>query len=205
MGGDLGPHIPLLAAAKSLQLYPELSLIIVGDRTLLLPLLKEYQLLDQARLSFVHADNFIAMEDDPVHALRHVSGSSMHIALDLVAQGQADACVSAGNTGALMLLAKQALKMLPGISRPALVSGLPNNCSGHTYLLDLGANLQCDSDTLFNFAIMGSVLCGNVEQLKSPTVALLNVGKENNKGNDVIKRCADLLKQTNIINMLGLL
>ncbi len=203
MGGDLGPHISLLAAAKSLQLYPELSLIIVGDRTQLLPLLKKHQLLDHARLSFIHADNFISMEDNPIHALRHVSGSSMHIALDLVAQGQADACVSAGNTGALMLLAKQALKMLPGISRPALVSGLPNNCSGHTYLLDLGANLQCDSDTLFNFAIMGSVLCEKVEQLKSPIVALLNVGKENNKGNDIIKRCADLLKQTKHINYIG--
>jgi len=203
MGGDLGPHIPLLAAAKSLQLYPQLSIIIVGDQNLLLPLLKEYQLLDQARLRFIHADNFIAMEDDPVYALRHVSGSSMHIALDLVAQGEADACVSAGNTGALMLLAKQALKMLPGISRPALIAGLPNNCSGYTYLLDLGANLQCDSDTLFNFAVMGSVLCGNVEQLKKPRVALLNVGKENNKGNDVIKRCADLLKQTRHINYIG--
>ena len=203
MGGDLGPHIPLLAAAKSLQFYPELSLIVVGDRTLLLPLLKEYQLLEHARLSFVHADNFIAMEDDPVYALRHVSGSSMHIALEHVAHGKADACVSAGNTGALMLLAKHILKTLPGISRPALVSGLPNKCSGHTYLLDLGANLQCDSDTLLNFAVMGSVLCEKVEQMKKPAVALLNVGTENNKGNDIIKRCADLLKQTKYINYIG--
>ena len=203
MGGDLGPHIPLLAAAKLLQLYPELSLIVVGNRSLLSPFLKKHQLLDHARLSFIHADNFIAMEDDPVYVLRHVSGSSMHIALDLVAQGEADACVSAGNTGALMLLAKHTLKMLPGISRPALVSGLPNNCFGHTYLLDLGANLQCDSDTLFNFAIMGSVLCENVEQLKRPRIALLNVGKESNKGNYVIKRCADLLKQTKHINYIG--
>lgn len=203
MGGDLGPHIPLLAAAESLHLYPELSIIVVGDQTLLSPLLKKYNLIDHARLRFVHADAFIAMEDDPVYVLRHVSGSSMHIALDLVAQGEADACVSAGNTGALMLLAKHALKMLPGISRPALVSGLPNNCSSYTYLLDLGANLQCDSDTLFNFAIMGSVLCGSVEQIKRPRVALLNVGKENNKGNDVIKRCADLLKQTEHINYIG--
>jgi glycerol-3-phosphate acyltransferase PlsX len=203
MGGDLGPHIPLLAAAKSLQLYPELSLIVVGEQTLLLPLLKEYQLLDHARLRFIHADNFIAMEDDPFYVLRHVSGSSMHIALQLVAQGEADACISAGNTGALMLLAKHILKMLPGISRPALISGLPDNSSGHTYLLDLGANLQCDSETLFNFAVMGSVLCEKVEQRKNPAVALLNVGKENNKGNDVIKRCADLLKQTEHINYIG--
>lgn len=203
MGGDLGPHIPLLAALKSLHLYPELSLIVVGNQLHLLPLLKKYCLLDEPRLRFIHADTFISMEDNPIHALRHISGSSMHIALELVAQGKADACVSAGNTGALMLLAKQALKMLPGISRPALLSGLPNNHSGYTYLLDLGANLQCDSDTLFNFALMGSVLCGKVEQIKKPTVALLNVGKENNKGNDVIKRCADLLKQTKHINYVG--
>ena len=203
MGGDLGPHIPLSAAAKSLQLYSQLSLVIIGDQSLLLPLLKQYQLLDHPRLRFVHADNFIAMEDDPVYVLRHVSGSSMHIALDLVAQGEADACVSAGNTGALMLLAKHTLKMLPGISRPALISELPNKCSGYTYLLDLGANLQCDSDTLFNFAVMGSVLCEKVKQIENPSVALLNVGKENNKGNDVIKRCADLLKQTAHINYKG--
>lgn len=203
MGGDLGPHIPLLAATKSLQLYPELSLIIVGEQTLVLPLLKKYNLSDHARLQFIHSDIFIAMEDDPVHVLRHVSGSSMQIALDLVAQGEADACVSAGNTGALMVLAKRALKMLPGISRPALVAGLPNSGTGHTYLLDLGANLQCDCESLFNFAIMGSVLCGRVEELTNPTVALLNVGKENNKGNPVIKQCADLLKKTKDINYIG--
>ncbi|MCG6199952.1 phosphate acyltransferase PlsX [Psychromonas antarctica] len=203
MGGDLGPHIPLLGAAKSLLLHPELFLLIVGNQSQLLPLLKKYKLLEHPRLSFIHAEHFISMEDNPIYALRHTSGSSMHIALDLVAQGQADACVSSGNTGALMLLAKKSLKMINGISRPALVAGLPNNEAGHTYLLDLGANLHCDSDTLFNFAIMGSVLCEKVEQLKTPAVALLNVGKENNKGNDVIKRCADLLKQTKQINYIG--
>ncbi|WP_019613352.1 phosphate acyltransferase PlsX [Psychromonas ossibalaenae] len=203
MGGDFGPHISLLATVKSLQLHPELSLIIVGNRSQILPFLKKHQLLDHSRLSFIHADNFISMEDNPVHVLRRGSGSSMHMALDLVAQGKADACVSAGNTGALMLLAKQALKTLPGISRPALVAALPNNCSGFTYLLDLGANLQCDSDTLFNFAVMGSVLCEKVQQIKSPRTALLNVGKENNKGNDVIKRSAGLLKQTKHINYAG--
>lgn len=203
MGGDLGPHIPLLAAAKSLQSHPELSFIVVGNKSLLLPLLEKYHLSDHARLRFVHAENFITMEDDPIYVLRHVSDSSMHLALEFVANGEADACVSGGNTGALMLLAKNIIKVLPGISRPALVSSFPNNASGHTYLLDLGANLQCDSDTLFNFSVMGSVLCENVEQLPSPKVSLLNVGKEKNKGNDVLKRCADLLKQTKHINYTG--
>jgi len=203
MGGDLGPHISLLAAKKTLQEYPTLSLTIVGTREKLIPLLNQYQLFDHPRISFVHAPNVISMEDHPVYVLRHTANSSMHVALKLVADGEADACVSAGNTGALMLLAKQALKTLPSVSRPALVSALPNNCSGHTYLLDLGANLQCDSDTLFNFAVMGSVLCENVEQVAKPTVALLNVGKENNKGNDIIKRAAALLSENKYINYVG--
>jgi len=203
MGGDFGPHISLLAAKKTLQEYPTLSLIIVGTREKIIPLLKKYQLLDHARLSFVHAENVISMEDNPIYVLRHVSNSSMHTALNMVADGQADACVSAGNTGALMLLAKQALKTISSVSRPALVSGLPNNCGGHTYLLDLGANLQCDSDTLFNFAVMGSVLCENVEQIEKPTVALLNVGKESNKGSDIIKRSASLLGDSEFINYVG--
>ena len=203
MGGDLGPHISLLAAKKSLQQYPTLSLIIIGAREKVIPLLKQLNLLDHARLSFIHADKEISMEDNPIYVLRHVSNSSMHIALKIVADGKADACVSAGNTGALMLLAKQALKTIHNVSRPALVSGLPNNCGGHTYLLDLGANLQCDSDTLFNFSVMGSVLCENVEQIKKPAVALLNVGKENNKGSDIIKRSATLLSESKYINYIG--
>lgn len=203
MGGDLGPHIPLLAAARSLQLYPELSFFIVGNRTLLLPLLKKYHLLKNNRIQFVHAQSHVSMEDNPLHVLRHTNNSSMHVALNLVSQGKADACVSAGNTGALMLLAKNILKMLPGLSRPALVSALPNCGTGSTYLLDLGANLQCDSDTLFNFAVMGSVLCAQVEQISKPRVALLNVGKESNKGSDIIKRSAMLLKETDHINYVG--
>ncbi|MEI6897937.1 MAG: phosphate acyltransferase PlsX [Psychromonas sp.] len=203
MGGDFGPHISLLAAQRTLLQYPTLSLIIIGTREKLIPLLKKQQLFDHPRLSFIHADNVISMEDDPIYVLRHISHSSMHVALKMVADGEADACVSAGNTGALMLLAKQALKMIPSVSRPALVSSLPNNGSGHTYLLDLGANLQCDSDTLFNFAVMGSVLCEKVEQLPKPRVALLNVGKENNKGNDVIKRAATLLNESKYINYIG--
>ena len=205
MGGDLGPHISLLAAKKSLQQYPTLSLIIVGIREKIIPLLKKLALLDHARLSFIHADNVISMEDNPIYVLRHVSNSSMHVALKIVADGKADACVSGGNTGALMLLAKQALNTISSVSRPALISGLPNNCDGHTYLLDLGANLQCDSETLFNFAIMGSVLCEKVELIEKPTVALLNVGKENNKGNDIIKRAASLLNECKYINYVGFL
>ena len=203
MGGDFGPHISLSASYKSLQVHPNLSLLIVGDSAKITPLLKQYKLFDHERVKFVHAPDVVSMEDNPVSVLRSRSQSSMYVALQLVADKKADACVSAGNTGALMLLAKHTLKTLEGISRPALVSAIPNNNGGHSYFLDLGANLQCDSDALFNFAIMGSVLCQKVEQIDFPAVSLLNVGREANKGNDVIKRCSDLLSKTNCINYVG--
>ena len=203
MGGDFGPHISLPASSKSLLLHPNLYITIVGDNQIISPLLKQYQLLEHPRVKFMHAPETISMEDDPVSVLRHRSQSSMLVALQLVASGDADACVSAGNTGALMLLAKHTLKTLEGISRPALVSALPNNRGGHSYLMDLGANLQCGCDTLFNFALMGSVLCEKVEQLSAPSVSLLNVGRETNKGNDTIKHCANLLANTEYINYIG--
>ena len=203
MGGDFGPHISLPASSKSLLLHPNLYITIVGNKQIISPLLSQYQLLEHPRIKFMHAPETISMEDDPVSVLRHRSQSSMLVALQLVASGDADACVSAGNTGALMLLAKHTLKTLEGISRPALVSALPNNRGGHSYLMDLGANLQCGCDTLFNFALMGSVLCEKVEQLSSPSVSLLNVGRETNKGNDTIKHCANLLANTEYINYIG--
>ena len=203
MGGDFGPHISLPASYKSLQLHSNLFITIVGDEQKINPLLKKYHLLDHARVTLVHAPETISMEDDPVSVLRHRSPSSMLIALQLVADGKADACVSAGNTGALMLLSKHVLKTLEGISRPALVSALPNNRGGHSYLMDLGANLQCGCDTLFNFALMGSVLCEKVEQVSSPSISLLNVGRESNKGSDEIKHCASLLNETKYVNYIG--
>jgi len=203
MGGDFDPHISLSASLKSLQKHPHLFLSIVGDSKQVLPLLKKYQLSEHPRVNFIHAPETISMEDNPFSVLRRRIESSMLIALRLVADGKADACVSAGNTGALMLLAKHTLKTLEGISRPALVSALPNNNGGHSYLMDLGANLQCDHNTLFNFAIMGSVLCEKVEQVASPLIALLNVGRETNKGSDTVKKCAKLLTKTDGINYVG--
>ena len=203
MGGDLGPHISLISAKNTLKKHPNLSLVIVGDENVISPLLIKYHLNNHTQLSFIHADSFVNMDENPVHVLRHRKNTSMHVALELVKNGDADACVSAGNTGALMLLAKQSLKMLDGLARPALVSALPIDQTSSTYLLDLGANLQCDSDVLFNFAIMGSVLCQQVEQVKRPRVALLNVGKEKSKGNDIIKRAAQLLTDSNHVNYVG--
>jgi len=203
MGGDLGPHVSLLSAKKILELQPNLSIIIVGDEQQIQPLVKSLNLSQYSHISFLHAPYSISMEDNPIHVLRQRKNSSMQMAIDLVATGKTDACVSAGNTGALMLLAKHSLKMVEGVSRPALVSALPNGCGGSSYFLDLGANLQCDSDILFDFALMGSVLSQHVEQIKRPRVALLNVGKENNKGNDEIKHAAMLLKNSEYINYVG--
>jgi len=203
MGGDFGPHISLSASLQTLQKYPNLHLSIVGDSQQITPLLKEINLLNHPRIKLIHAPDVISMEDDPISVLRSRTDSSMHVALKLVANGEADACVSGGNTGALMLLAKHTLKTLDGISRLALVSALPNNHGGHTYLMDLGANLQCDCHALFDFAVMGSVLCEKVEQISTPSVALLNVGREVNKGSGTIKNCADLLSKTDYVNYVG--
>ncbi|MCK5819434.1 MAG: phosphate acyltransferase PlsX [Psychromonas sp.] len=203
MGGDLGPHVSIKAAKNILTKYPDLYLIVVGDNKKLLNLVKCYHLEQHPRLTLMNADTFIKMQDDPIHVIRHAKDTSMQVVLDLVKNGKADACVSAGNTGALMLLAKKTLKMVDGLTRPALVSAMPNSQSGSVYLLDLGANLQCDSAILFNFAIMGSALCGAVEQISSPRVALLNIGKENKKGNDKLTHSAQLLTDANCINYIG--
>ena len=203
MGGDLGPHVSLKSAKNILSKHPNLSLIIVGDNKKIIPLIEKHHLSEHPRLSLVHTDTFVKMQDDPGYVLRRAKGTSMQVVLDLVKNGKADACVSAGNTGALMLLAKKSLKMVDGLIRPALVSALPNNQSGSVYVLDLGANLQCDSNVLFNFAIMGRVLCEKVEQISSPRVALLNIGKENNKGSDVLARAAQLLTDSDHVNYIG--
>jgi len=203
MGGDFGPHISLPASLQSLKTHPELHIIIVGNSLQISPLLKKLNLHNHSRVKFVNAPETISMEDDPVSVLRHRSQSSMLIALQLVANGEADACVSAGNTGALMLLAKHTLKTLNGISRPALVSAIPNSRGGNSYLMDLGANLECGCDTLFNFALMGSVLFEKVEHKNTPAIYLLNVGRETNKGSNAIKHCAKLLNETNYLNYQG--
>ena len=143
------------------------------------------------------------MCDRPIHALRSRKNSSMRIALELVRDGKAEACVSAGNTGALMAMAKVLLKTLPGIDRPALVSCLPAMTGKPVYLLDLGANVSCDSETLFQFAIMGSVLCEAVHKKSRPKVALLNVGIEAIKGNDQVQQAGQILQHTEQVNYIG--
>lgn len=202
MGGDFGPHVTVPAAVQALLQYPELNVILFGDQS---AITSQLSLLGQPgtpRITIVHSAQTIGNDTRPSQALRRSQGTSMRMALDAVAKGNADACVSAGNTGALMALSRYTLKQLPGVERPALVSAIPTQSQHKTWLLDLGANVSCDADTLFQFAVMGSVLA---EQCLSsqPRVALLNIGEEEIKGNDLVKRCAEMLSNSPDIHYIG--
>ncbi|WP_028113714.1 phosphate acyltransferase PlsX [Ferrimonas kyonanensis] len=203
MGGDHGPHVTVPAALQALSVYSDLHLILVGDRPEILSVLRQHHASESVRLQILHADQVVQMGDKPLHALRRLKQSSMRLALDLVANGQANACVSAGNTGALMTMAKVVLKTLPGVDRPALVSALPSMHGQPVYLLDLGANACCDSEALFQFAVMGAVLAEQVAGNPNPRVALLNIGTEEIKGNDQVQQAARLLQSTPHINYTG--
>ena len=192
MGGDHGPAVTLAAAARFLSAHPNVELLLVGDEGLLTPLLSAHGLHE--RVSLVHAPEVVAMDELPAVALRTKKKSSMRLAIECVRDGTAQAAVSAGNTGALMATAKFVLKMLPGIERPAICTALPNR-KGHTHMLDLGANVECNAEHLFQFAVMGSVLAEAYDDNPKPRVGLLNVGAEAIKGNDTVKAAAALLAE----------
>jgi glycerol-3-phosphate acyltransferase PlsX len=201
MGGDHAPGIVLDAAVEALRRHPELHLILVGQESMLRDELARRNVLNEARLSLHHASEVVAMDEAPALALRGKKDSSMRVAIDLVREGRADACISAGNTGALMATAKFVLKTLPGIDRPAICTMLPT-ATGHTHVLDLGANVECGAEHLFQFAVMGSVLASAVDNNPNPRVGLLNVGAEAIKGNDTVKAAARLL-EASPINYIG--
>jgi glycerol-3-phosphate acyltransferase PlsX len=202
MGGDLGPRITVPAAVQALSHFPDLKVILVGDRSTISSQLSTLGVQPSERLSVQHTDKVISDSEKPSLALRHHHGSSMGSTIDLVATSKADACVSSGNTGALMALSRFKLKLLPGVERPALISALPTASGERTWMLDLGANVSSDAEALFQFAVMGNCL---VEQYihRRPRVALLNIGAEEIKGNDLVKRCAEMLSETQSINFTG--
>ncbi|MCG3722890.1 phosphate acyltransferase PlsX [Vibrio cincinnatiensis] len=202
MGGDFGPRVTVPAAVQALSHFPELKVILVGDRMLISQHLSLLGYEPNARLSVVHSDRIISNSEKPSLALRNNQDSSMGRAIDLVAQRHADACVSGGNTGALMALSRFRLKLLPGIDRPALVSALPTASGKKTWLLDLGANVSSDADSLFQFAVMGAALAEQ-HLPHPPRVGILNIGVEEIKGNDLVKQCAQMLKQTQAVNFIG--
>lgn len=192
MGGDHGPQVTVPAAKRALSEIPDIQLILVGDEAQLRGELEKLGMSNEARISIQHASEVVAMDEAPVLALKKKKDSSMRVAINLVKEQKAQACVSAGNTGALMATSKFVLKTIPGISRPAICSILPS-ITGHTLMLDLGANLECSPENLLEFAIMGSVLAQSVDGLEKPTVGLLNIGSEAMKGSESIKKASQLI------------
>ncbi|NCF27953.1 MAG: phosphate acyltransferase PlsX [Gammaproteobacteria bacterium] len=197
MGGDHGPSVVVPAAFRVLAEHPELYLIMVGNQGILEAELARHSCPDAKRVSMVHASQEVRMDELPSQALRNKKDSSMRVAIDLVKRGEAHACVSAGNTGALMATARFVLKTLPGIDRPAIIAALPS-VTGHTHVLDLGANVESTPQQLFQFAVMGSVLVSAVDNISRPTVGLLNIGQEEMKGNESVKEAAKLLAASDI-------
>ena len=205
MGGDFGPSVTVPAALQALSSNPQLSLLLVGNPDDITPLLAKADFEQRSRLQIIPAQSVIASDERPSHAIRHSRGSSMRVALEMVKEGRAEACVSAGNTGALMGLAKLLIKPIQGIERPALVTVLPHQQKGKTVVLDLGANVDCDSNMLVQFAVMGSVMAEDVLGIENPRVALLNIGEEEIKGHDSIRDASLVLKTISSLNYIGYL
>jgi glycerol-3-phosphate acyltransferase PlsX len=197
MGGDHGPHVTVPAALSYLKQDPDVNIVLVGLKDIIEAELRRHKALPTSRLRVHHASEVVTMDDQPALVLRNKKDSSMRVAINLVKSGEANAVVSAGNTGALMAISRFVLKMLPGIERPA-IAGIMPTIKGHTYVLDLGANVDCSAQHLYQFAIMGSMLVSAVEHKPSPSVGLLNIGEEDIKGNEVVKQTAELLRQSNL-------
>ncbi len=200
MSGDLGADVVVRAAAASLEHHSDLELVLVGDEAQLRDLTVRI-VGNEKRLSIRAASEIVAMTDEPRDALRKKKDSSMRVAINAVKEGSAQACVSAGNTGALMATAKFVLKMLPGIGRPAIIAELPA-IGGSVHMLDLGANTVTSAEQLFQFAVMGSIVTGDIREIERPRIALLNIGVEDTKGHDTVKDAASMLNESGL-NYVG--
>ncbi|MDO9227050.1 MAG: phosphate acyltransferase PlsX [Pseudomonadota bacterium] len=197
MGGDHGPHVTVKAALNILRRKGDVNIVLVGLEDAVHAELKLHRASVGTRLRVHHASEVVKMDDPLSVALRGKKDSSMRVTADLVKRGEADAGVSAGNTGALMAVSRFVLKTLPGIDRPAIASTLPSH-TGSTYMLDLGANVDCTAENLLQFGIMGSALCAAIEHKERPSVGLLNVGEEDIKGNDVAKQAGEMLRSSGL-------
>lgn len=194
MGGDFGLPVTIPAALEFARQYPDTRLLLVGLPDAIETALAEHASAPRDRLEIVAASEVVTMDDPVEVALRRKKDSSMRLAAQAVKDGRADACVSAGNTGAWMAISRYVLKTLDGIDRPAIATSLPNQTGGATTVLDLGANVDCTAEHLLQFAIMGAALAQAVDHLGNPTVGLLNIGEEIIKGNEVVKEAAELLR-----------
>ena len=194
MGGDHGCAVTVPASLAFAAGEPDAHFLLVGRQADIEAALRSEGAGRRSQIEIVHADEVVEMSDAPAIAMRSKRNSSMRVAIDLVKQGRADVCVSAGNTGALMAIARFVLKTLDGIDRPAIAAVLPNQTGGVTTVLDLGANVDCEAEHLLQFAVLGSALVAAVEDIDRPTVGLLNIGEELIKGNEVVKQAAELLR-----------
>lgn len=201
MGGDHGLAVTVPATLDFLRRHAADRVILVGDEPAIRETLRRSRSLAADRIEIRHATQVVGMDESPALAMRTKKDSSMRVAIDLVGAGTAQACVSAGNTGALMATARFVLKTLPGIDRPAIASMMPTQ-KGTVCILDLGANVDCSPEHLLQFGIMGSALVAATENKPAPSVALLNIGSEDIKGNELVKRAALLLRESPL-NFIG--
>lgn len=197
MGGDHGLSVTVPAVLAFLAQREEVTVLLVGPEVAVREAVERHRATGHARLQLVHASEVVGMDEPPASALRNKKNSSMRVAINMVKEGQADACVSAGNTGALMATSRFVLKTIPGIERPAIAKMLPTQ-KGLACMLDLGANVDCTPEHLLQFAVMGSVLSACVLRRPNPSVGLLNIGSEEIKGNDTVRAAAELLRQSGL-------
>ncbi|CAA0096674.1 Phosphate acyltransferase [BD1-7 clade bacterium] len=199
MSGDFGPRVIIPSTLQYLQGNPGTRVVFVGKTDAIEPLVNRRF---AHRVDVVHASEVIGMDEVPSQALRHKKDSSIHVAVDLVKNGLASACLSAGNTGALMGVSKIKLRTIDGVDRPAICGAVPS-LESHSYLLDMGANVDCSAEHLLQFAIMASVMARALDGKVSPTVALLNNGEEDTKGNHQVKEASELLAAKECLNYIG--
>ena len=198
MSGERDPHASINAAIQALKNDDALEFYLVGNEEKILGLFPEDLM---QRVEIIHTDEVVSMDESPVDALRKKKNSSMRLSVNLVSEGKADACVSSGNTGALMANAKYVLKTLPTIDRPAFMKAIPTK-GDYTYMLDLGANSSCSAEQLYQFALMGNVVAREIKGILTPRIALLNIGEEEIKGHEMIKE-ASILLEDSPINYVG--
>ena len=204
MGGDTGPSVTVPASLSALRRYASLSLVLVGDSALIEPYLTKLPSDERDRLQIVHTSDVVSNQSRPDSVLRSGRQSSMFKAVELVQSGSVRACVSAGNTGALLMAGRHLLKSIPGIEKPAIMAVVPGSSGDHnTFLLDVGANTECSEHQLLQFALMGSVLVTSVTGREKARVALLNIGEEEHKGRPEIRGAAALLSSSTAIEYIG--
>jgi glycerol-3-phosphate acyltransferase PlsX len=203
MGGDFGPSVVIPAALQAVNTHSVLKLILVGNEDIIAQHLKDHRAFPHPQLTIHHASQQVQMDDSPANALKNKKDSSMRLAIELVKEGKAQACVSAGNTGALMATARFVLKTIPGIDRPAIIASIPTTGKKSVRVLDLGANVDSKPEHLLQFAIMGTVLTRALEGNNRPRLGLLNIGHEDIKGNELVKQTAQLLQNNSGINYIG--